>query len=62
MLFYKLTDMNWYHQFLSGNLKDKDYFTKLVKWLMNLTENKTFSIMIGIWQKYQNKNNITYNV
>jgi len=35
MLFYKLTDINWYYQFLTQDFKDKDYFTKFVKWLMS---------------------------
>ena len=35
MLFYKLTDVNWYHQFLTQDFKDKDYFTRLIKWLMS---------------------------
>ncbi len=35
VLFYKLTNVNWYHQFLTQDFKDKDWFTKLVKWLVN---------------------------
>ena len=35
MLFYKLTNMNWYHKFLTQDLKDKNYFTRFVKWLMS---------------------------
>lgn len=35
MLFYKLADVNWYHQFINQDFSDKDYFTRLVKWLMS---------------------------
>jgi len=32
---YKIVnDDNWCQQLLSGNLKDEDLFTKIIKWLM----------------------------
>jgi hypothetical protein len=34
MLVYKLSDVNWFHQFITQDFKDKDCFTRLVKWLM----------------------------
>lgn len=35
MLIYKLSDVNWYHQFYNQEFKDKDWFTRLVKFLMS---------------------------
>ena len=35
MLFYKLSNVSWYYQFFTQNFKDKDYFTRFVKWLMS---------------------------
>lgn len=34
MLFYKLSNVSWYYQFFTQNFKDKDYFTRFVKWLL----------------------------
>jgi hypothetical protein len=34
MLLYKLRDVNWYHQLMSGQFTDKDLFTKFVKFIL----------------------------
>lgn len=34
ILFYKLADYNWHNQFFTQNFTDKDFFTKLIKFLM----------------------------
>lgn len=35
ILFYKLSSESWYHQFYSQNFTDKDYFTRIIKFLLN---------------------------
>jgi hypothetical protein len=34
MLLYKLSDVRWFHQFMTQKFEDKDVFTRLVKFLM----------------------------
>jgi hypothetical protein len=34
ILMYKLSDNNWADQFMSNNFTDKDFFTKIIKFLM----------------------------
>ena len=36
VFFYKLSDVKWYHQFLTQEFEDRDIFTRLVKFLMSL--------------------------
>ena len=35
VLLYKLSDVKWYHQFLTKDFEDRDIFTRLVKFLMS---------------------------
>ena len=35
VLMYRLHDPDWHYQFTTQNFKDKDFFTRMVKWLMS---------------------------
>ena len=34
-LLYKLSDPNWYGQFITGKFEDEDLFTRIIKFLMS---------------------------
>ena len=42
VFFYKLSDVKWYHQFLTQEFEDRDIFTRLVKFLMSLKKLITY--------------------
>ena len=35
ILFYKLSQQHWYHQFYLQEFTDTDYFTRIIKFILN---------------------------